>query len=390
MTDTEARDDPNQEENEDAQHSDSSCESDSEEELGRFTERIALMDSFRPFFGCLRSGSDAPDLNHVVSGILSGKFQEIVVLTGAGISVSAGIPDFRSPGTGLYANLQKYNLPEPEAIFALDFFRMNPYPFFRLAKELFPGRFAPTPTHHFLTLLHRKGVLRRVYTQNIDTLEIEAQLPPEKYVACHGNFHTATCIRCGHTYSQEWMESKVFESDEVVIPRCVKCRAGVVKPDITFFGENLPDRFVRCLTQDVPRCDLLLVMGTSLQVYPVAGLVDMVAPSVPRVLFNREPVHLARSFLACDASDAEEPAHVVDTGFWFKLPQNYRDVFVAGDCDDGIRGFADALGWGDDLSVMIDAYEGPKLAAAAAESAGESKDHAAAVNELAADLAERL
>jgi len=126
MTDTEARDDPNQEENEDAQHSDSSCESDSEEELGRFTERIALMDSFRPFFGCLRSGSDAPDLNHVVSGILSGKFQEIVVLTGAGISVSAGIPDFRSPGTGLYANLQKYNLPEPEAIFALDFFSHEP------------------------------------------------------------------------------------------------------------------------------------------------------------------------------------------------------------------------------------------------------------------------
>ena len=87
------------------------------------------------------------------------------------MSVAAGIPDFRTPGTGLYDNLAKYNLPEPTAVFDMAFFRENPKPFFDLSKELFPGRFVPTKTHYFLRLLCDKGLVHRVYTQNIDTLE---------------------------------------------------------------------------------------------------------------------------------------------------------------------------------------------------------------------------
>jgi Sir2 family len=119
--------------------------------------------------------------------------RKIVVLSGAGVSVAAGIPDFRTPGTGLYDNLAKYNLPYPEAVFDVDFYRKNPQPFVSLAKEIWPGvTHSPTLTHCFMSLLASKGKLHRVYTQNIDGLEVMANLPPEKIVECHGHFRTAS------------------------------------------------------------------------------------------------------------------------------------------------------------------------------------------------------
>lgn len=109
---------------------------------------------------------------------------------GAGISVSAGIPDFRSPDTGLYSQLQRYNLPWPEAVFDIRYFRHDPNPFCTLAKELWPeyGKHAPTPAHHFLRLLSDKGLLLTVFTQNIDGLEQMAGVPAHKVVHAHGSF----------------------------------------------------------------------------------------------------------------------------------------------------------------------------------------------------------
>jgi NAD-dependent SIR2 family protein deacetylase len=116
------------------------------------------------------------------------------VLCGAGISTSTGIPDFRSPTTGLYANLARYNLPSPEAVFDLRFFARNPSPFFELSRELLPrASFAPTPAHHFLRLLEARGALRRCYTQNIDCLERAAGVPPERLVEAHGSFASSRC-----------------------------------------------------------------------------------------------------------------------------------------------------------------------------------------------------
>ena len=141
------------------------------------------MSFFRRLCGCLQPRRPASTLastsavGRIADAISSGECSNIVVMCGAGVSVSAGIPDFRTPGTGLYDNLQEYGLPYAEAIFDLNFFQRNPKPFHRLCKELWPGNFSPTPTHTFIRLLHEKGLLLRCFTQNIDSLETAAGLP---------------------------------------------------------------------------------------------------------------------------------------------------------------------------------------------------------------------
>jgi NAD-dependent histone deacetylase SIR2 len=118
----------------------------------------------------------------------SGRPKRVVVMTGAGISTSAGIPDFRSPDTGLYANLARLDLPHPEAVFDISFFRQNPKPFYVLAKELYPGKFHPTVAHAFIALLEEKYMLQKLFTQNIDCLERRAGVPDDKIVEAHGRY----------------------------------------------------------------------------------------------------------------------------------------------------------------------------------------------------------
>ncbi|KAK3750720.1 hypothetical protein QZH41_017269, partial [Actinostola sp. cb2023] len=134
------------------------------------------------------------------------KCKNIIVMTGAGVSTAAGIPDFRSPGTGLYDNLQKYNLPSPQSVFDIGYFRSNPEPFYKLAKELYPGSFKPTVSHYFFKLLEDKGLLLRIYTQNIDTLERIAGISTDSIVEAHGTFHTAHCLECRQEYSQQFVK----------------------------------------------------------------------------------------------------------------------------------------------------------------------------------------
>ncbi|KAL0167851.1 hypothetical protein M9458_036073, partial [Cirrhinus mrigala] len=132
-----------------------------------------------------------------------GRVRNIVVVAGAGISTASGIPDFRTPGTGLYANLAKYDIPYPEAIFNIDYFSDNPHPFFSLAKELYPGHHRPNYVHYFIRMLHQKGLLLRMYTQNIDGLEKLCGIPDDKLVEAHGSFATAACHLCYTPYPAE-------------------------------------------------------------------------------------------------------------------------------------------------------------------------------------------
>jgi len=268
---------------------------------------------------------------------------KIITMAGAGISTSAGIPDFRSPSSGLYHKLDKYNLPHPQAIFEIDFFIKNPEPFFKLARELLPEGFKPTLSHYFIRLLWEKGLLLRHYTQNIDTLERIAGLPPDKLVEAHGTFHTGHCLKCRAPYTFPWIKEKIMEG---VIPKCEECNEGVVKPDIVFFGEVLPDRFQEHADRDFVQADLLIIMGSSLVVQPFASLIDRVQTTCPRLLINNQKVGMQdrlsrfvglRQGLVFDAKSAH----------------GGRDVAWLGDCDTGCQLLADKLGWGDELRALM-------------------------------------
>lgn len=306
----------------------------------------------------------SPDLDGLVAFIKSGACKNIVVMSGAGVSTAAGIPDFRSPGTGLYSNLQKYNLPAPESIFEINYFRVNPKPFYVLAKELYPGQFDGTDCHYFVRLLHEKGLLLRCFTQNIDTLEVSAGIPEDKVVFAHGSFATASCILCSAPHTRDWVKEEIFADR---IPRCSKCvdpalekpatrfqaaaaagpnavktPGGLVKPNIVFFGENLPDRFFDLAKSDLPQADLLIVMGTSLTVFPFAGLIGKVGVHTPRVLINRDPVGAATPMMLMRG-------HL---GFDFGGNKNTRDVPLLGDCQDTVRALIQKLGWEEDFNAL--------------------------------------
>lgn len=284
--------------------------------------------------------------NGVAEFINSSKCKNIVVLCGAGISTAAGIPDFRSPGSGLYDNLQKYDLPSPQSIFEISYFNENPVPFFMLAKELYPGEFKPTTSHYFLKLLEQKGKLLRVYTQNIDTLERIAGISEEKIVEAHGTFHTAHCLSCGKKYTKEWVRDIIFKDE---IPKCIDedCETGLVKPDIVFFGEALPPSFHLKRMEDFPKCDLLIIMGTSLKVQPFASLVDAAPDTTPRLLINREKCG--------SGEDSMVMMMLYGGGMKFDDEDNYRDVFWEGNCDDGCRALCSLLGWLKELDDMVSA-----------------------------------
>lgn len=210
-------------------------------------------------------------------------------------------------------------------MFDISFFRNNPRPFYALAHELAPGRFRPTIAHSFIKLLYDKGMLLKHFTQNIDCLERQAGVPGDMIVEAHGSFAGQHCIECKAVYPDENMKAAV-EGGEV--PTCLECKTGYVKPDIVFFGEALPSDFFTSRT--LPEsADLCIVMGTSLSVQPFASLPGFCPDGVPRVLINLDRV----------GSMGSRP----------------DDVLILGDCDAGVRKFAEAVGWLPELEALWEA-----------------------------------
>ena len=134
------------------------------------------------------------DREKFVKKIKNGEYKSINVITGAGISVSSGIPDFRSPKIGLYAILkEKYGMDTPSEIFSISNFYKNPEIFYDFSREFNWDDYDPTPTHYFVAFLHEKNLLESYITQNIDCLEYKAGIPKDKIVAAHGDLSRAEC-----------------------------------------------------------------------------------------------------------------------------------------------------------------------------------------------------
>lgn len=205
----------------------------------------------------------------------------ITVLTGAGISTAAGIPDFRGP-QGLYVT-RRY---DPEKVFDIDYFLRDPKPFFDFARDFIglEEKIKPTLAHRFLADLETKGKMKGVITQNIDNLHQRAG--SQNVLELHGSFLKSFCWDCEEECSFEEMRSKLLSEE---IPKC-SCQ-GVIKPDIVFFGEN-----VKCLEEAyklAEEADLFLVIGTSGVVYPAASIPQATFGKI--IVVNKDVVDLRLS-----------------------------------------------------------------------------------------------
>jgi NAD-dependent deacetylase len=187
--------------------------------------------------------------------------QPCVVLTGAGISTESGIPDFRSPG-GLWAEVDPFEVASIQA------FRRDPervWGFYRDRIRLLLDA-APNPGHLALAELERRGLVQAIVTQNIDTLHTRAG--SRDVVEVHGSIRSAVCLRC---LWSEGLEGVLAQLEEREAPLCAQC-GEILKPGVTLFGELLPGDAIERATALARGAELMLVVGSSLEVWPVAGL----------------------------------------------------------------------------------------------------------------------
>ncbi|GAC72814.1 TRAPP 20 K subunit [Moesziomyces antarcticus T-34] len=308
----------------------------------------------------LRRREKLPEYNTVDDALeLLQRSKRIMVLSGAGISVSCGIPDFRSKD-GIYSQLQsegKYELDDPQDMFDKGYFLHNPAMFYSFAHRIFPSNFVPSSAHRFIKLLEDRDQLLRNYSQNIDTLEQLAGI--ERVLQCHGSFATASCTdpTCGYKCNGRQIAKDIFAQTVPACPACEERKArqaakkpskkkrklgnggswrptddddddddaedetalagfGILKPNITFFGEKLSDDFDRALLADREHVDLLVVMGTSLKVAPVSDVLGHIPHTTPVILINKTPIlHMA------------------------------TDIMLLGDCDHIVEYLCRRLGW---------------------------------------------
>ncbi len=205
----------------------------------------------------------------------------VVALTGAGISTPSGVPDFRSPDSGLWRHVN------PLEVASLWAFYAHPAVFYDwirpIARRLLMAE--PNGAHRALAALERHGCLEAIITQNVDSLHQRAG--SHRVLEIHGHARSATCLRCGHRTSTELLWPAVVRGDP---PPVCSCCGGLVKPDVVLFGEPLPYEVLSQAQQAALNSDVMLVIGTSLEVMPAADLPLLAKRRGARlILVNRDP-----------------------------------------------------------------------------------------------------
>jgi NAD-dependent protein deacetylase/lipoamidase len=229
--------------------------------------------------------------------------QPCVVLTGAGVSTESGIPDFRSP-QGLWAQFDPFEYGSIEA------FRADPAKVWRFYAPRFGAltTAAPNAAHHALARLEQAGLVRAVITQNIDLLHERAG--SKEVIEVHGSIRTSTCPDCGAGYPLAQV-LELLETQDA--PACADCGA-ILKPDVVFFGELLPEEPIERASALAREAALLLVVGSALEVYPVAGLpLETLDAGGAVAIVNRGPTAFdARATLKVDGSAGDVLANLVE------------------------------------------------------------------------------
>lgn len=282
--------------------------------------------------GKIDIGIQQTKYSKLINGLKEGQFQNIVFLTGAGISTAAGIPDFRSK-TGVFAEVKKkYFLFVPEQMFLLFTFYRHPEHFYEFCKHFNIDHCKPTKTHLFMSFLNSKGFLLRIFTQNVDGLEKKAEIPRDMVINCHGVIDEAHCPNCRKDVDFEKLRSFIMEDKILYCEHCGK----PCKPKVVFYGEQLPDSFNKHY-YDIEKADLTFIIGTTLKVTPFADLAYDVPKDSWRVVLNNEVV--GKSF--------------GEHKFLFNNP-NKNDIFLNGMCDDTVQKIVDDCGWSEDFKIFCD------------------------------------
>lgn len=224
----------------------------------------------------------------------------VVALTGAGISTSSGIPDFRSEGKGLWAK------DEPLEVASQITFRTHPEKFFQwfrpLASSIFEAR--PNSAHVALADLEKHNKLHAVITQNIDILHQKAGAT--NVIEMHGTLSTLTCTQCYCKFRYQDFLPAFLKNGQ--LPHCNHCNA-LLKPDVILFGEQLPQKAWQRAQAEVRKCDLMLVIGSSLEVLPVAGLpMQAVDRGAHLIVINNSPTYIS---VRADINIYEDVAEII-------------------------------------------------------------------------------
>ena len=223
-----------------------------------------------------------------------------VLLTGAGLSTPSGIPDFRSTGTGLWSR------DEPLEVASLSTFRTTPTLFFKwfhpLASQIYYAQ--PNPAHLALATLEQAGHIQSTITQNVDMLHQKAG--SKTVIEMHGTMQTLTCTQCYHREDAALYMRAFIEHG--AIPRCPWC-GQILKPDVILFGEQLPQAAWSRAQREARRCDLMLVVGSSLEVLPVAGLpMQALDRGAHLIIVNNAPTYIN---VRADAVFTEDVAVII-------------------------------------------------------------------------------
>ena len=209
--------------------------------------------------------------------------EKITVFTGAGISTESGLPDFRSPG-GIWDRFNPEDFTYQKFISHDETRRL----WWQLIREgSLSAQIKPNPAHYAIAELDKMGKLDAVITQNIDNLHQTAGVPDDKVFELHGNLKRAVCLDCGQHYPFEKIAVLLNEGQHS--PRCEGC-SGILKPNIVFFGEMLPEAVFETATRRAERTDLLIIIGSTLVVYPAADIPMRACYSgVKLVIINLSP-----------------------------------------------------------------------------------------------------